>query len=767
MNKMNCHKNVQNFRDGVLDAIILMLDDAADMQGNILSTRPDLPNKLVSGTKEFKPRPVKATGADPTPEDLVETPEIQITPRIQELADNLNNDPVEIFTWVRNNIDYEPYYGSLKGSNETLIDMAGNDCDQSSLLITLLRASNIPARYVRGDVELKIEDLMNWTGGKTPEAAVKIIQSNYIPTQVIYKQEAIEGVIFDHIWVEIFDGHNWRLADPSYKEYVYTEGTEITSEQKDAITNLMEGATSVSDDGKRFSTNQEILNYAIEEASRILEWNVISKREILVNEKNNLPPYLARGIIGDRKPAEEFREMPDDMRHKVRVTFPDCEEQIFLMVDIATQMLSVNYKMVENGCFIADIDTIFDVLPMFTNMKPQLKINNTVVAEGNNVRLGSYHNLNLALFRPGMTEWESYDKPLIAGCSADIRTTTQKTSVKYIQELIEALDAVRENSGLAPDEQMTQEMVNETLRINGLMYFALMNNTTDVVSAQMGIVNVNHTSIAFTVDEIIPIGFFGLVFQITKGGAHIDVVRAANNPVSCINNADDVISWMQFVGGIGTNMEHTMFEVMYGIEAVSTAKIFVEANKAGIPIHAIKPETLETDLAQISASNAVKDHIRMYLTDETREFEAVIPQRGVTIENWSGQGWIILEPSTGCTGHMICGNLHNDTILNGGVLPTMLLNAMMQLHNWLSTAEGIAQALVIGGSAAIAAGTHAYAAWTLVAFGGASAACAAAYFAVVAMAIAYATIMLYIYLIQFALHNARYFIPRRKLVYVV
>jgi transglutaminase-like putative cysteine protease len=168
--------------------------------------------------------------------------------------------------------------------------MAGNDCDQSSLLIALLRASDIPARYVRGDVELKIEDLMNWTGGETPEAAVKIMQSNWIPTQVLYKFDAIEGVIFDHIWVEIFDGHVWRLADPSYKEYVYTEGTEITSEQKDALANLMEGTVTISEDEKSFSANQELIEFAMEEAARILEGSVNSGREILVNEKNNLPP---------------------------------------------------------------------------------------------------------------------------------------------------------------------------------------------------------------------------------------------------------------------------------------------------------------------------------------------------------------------------------------------------------------------------------------------------------------------------------------------
>ena len=61
----------------------------------------------------------------------------------------------------------------------------------------------------------------------------------------------------------------------------------------------MEGVITVSEDNKRFSTNQSLLEYAVEEAALIFEDNEISGRAILINEKNNLPPYLARGIIGE------------------------------------------------------------------------------------------------------------------------------------------------------------------------------------------------------------------------------------------------------------------------------------------------------------------------------------------------------------------------------------------------------------------------------------------------------------------------------------
>jgi transglutaminase-like putative cysteine protease len=41
----------------------------------------------------------------------------------------------------------------------TLDQMAGNDIDQASLLISLLRYKGIPARYVRGTIEIPVEVL--------------------------------------------------------------------------------------------------------------------------------------------------------------------------------------------------------------------------------------------------------------------------------------------------------------------------------------------------------------------------------------------------------------------------------------------------------------------------------------------------------------------------------------------------------------------------------------------------------------------------------
>jgi transglutaminase-like putative cysteine protease len=88
--------------------------------------------------------PDAALPATPVAGDLAQTEDVQITPAIQALADSLGKNPVKIYNWVRNNIEFLPTYGSIQGADMTLSTRRGNAFYTASLLIGLLRASNIP-----------------------------------------------------------------------------------------------------------------------------------------------------------------------------------------------------------------------------------------------------------------------------------------------------------------------------------------------------------------------------------------------------------------------------------------------------------------------------------------------------------------------------------------------------------------------------------------------------------------------------------------------
>ncbi len=74
------------------------------------------------------------------------------TAEIIELARALQHDPKLIYEYVCNRVDYTPYFGSLKGATLTYLDGSGNDFDQASLMIALLRESGYTAEYVFGEM---------------------------------------------------------------------------------------------------------------------------------------------------------------------------------------------------------------------------------------------------------------------------------------------------------------------------------------------------------------------------------------------------------------------------------------------------------------------------------------------------------------------------------------------------------------------------------------------------------------------------------------
>lgn len=708
-----------------LAVIIQMLDESDEMMHGdvIVHTKPELSKRVVKEERVFIPRDNKPIGAPVCDADYAETSEIQFTPRITELAASLNNDPVEMFTWVRNNIVPEMYYGSSKGAEETLLDKAGSPADISSLMISMFRVSEYPARYVYGDVKLKIDDLMNWTGvpeDGDPQAAINILKTNGIPTEVLIKKgtvDTIEGAIFYHTWVAVKDGNVWRLVDPSYKHFTFIKGSTLESTQVAMLEGLGEQvATSLVDSigEKEILADLSVLEEAVESAKNVMEGYEVGSRVITVSEKNNLPPYLAQGIIGARKPAGEYAELPDDQRFKVRISFPGDGQEPYVvnMSEVASKKISLTYEMLG---YAPDV-TIFDVSPMVTYMVPNVSIDNEIVyTRSGTVRLASRFAFQTAILKAGSETWEPQNRTETAGTSTDVYICVQNTSVDYLKEKVAEFQAIVDSSELGPEADGTQEMISNQLYATNRLYFAMMDMFHGLVSQELGIVNVNHINVSFLTDDIKVIRFWFWVIGVAKGGATIDIVRSCSNPEAIYSQSNDpavmkdAVKWMLIAGSFGTNMEHAVLELVYDIPAVSTGKIFGEAMKAGVPLIRITHADLEADLARVSANSTVKNHIRSSLT--TDDYEALIPQTSVTLVNpntgssWTGAGWTVRHIPTGGCGYMICGGLHNSqlTLANGGSIAGAIDNKMSQIIHLLHTIEAAAEIGIIPAAGALIA----------------------------------------------------------------
>ena len=168
------------------------------------------------------------------PAYLAETTEVTLTQAIQEKAAELQHDPVKIYYWVRNNVEWLPTWGAQQDAEVTLGARRGNAMDIASLLIALLRASGIPARYVHGTIDVPSGKFLNWAGGFADiNAALGFAASGAIPITAITTAGKITKVRVEHFWVEAaidFEpsrGANnrqadaWVALDAASKQYQY------------------------------------------------------------------------------------------------------------------------------------------------------------------------------------------------------------------------------------------------------------------------------------------------------------------------------------------------------------------------------------------------------------------------------------------------------------------------------------------------------------------------------------------------------------------
>lgn len=148
-------------------------------------------------------------------------------------------DGGDIFRFVRDEIEYEAYRGSLRGSRGTLWSMAGNALDQASVLIAMLRSCGIPARYATGTLDVARSQELIGSMFAEPLGIVGGLDPAEVPGLDAFD---LYGVLSDavldapgadeisdpendadlletasrHAWVELWDGGGFVAADPTF-----------------------------------------------------------------------------------------------------------------------------------------------------------------------------------------------------------------------------------------------------------------------------------------------------------------------------------------------------------------------------------------------------------------------------------------------------------------------------------------------------------------------------------------------------------------------
>lgn len=614
------------------------------------------------------PSPIILAQADlPSAEDLAETPEVQFTQDIRDLAAQLGNKSTKIFEWVRNNIEFIPSYGSIQGADMCLQSRQCNDMDTASLLIALLRVSNFPARYMYGTIEIPIDKAMNWFGGFTdPSAAVTFMASGGIPGRLVYIGGKPDKIQMEHAWVETYIPYGnyrgaivddslktWIPMDGSYKQYTYTNGFDITSTVPFDYNAYMGQVQSQNAIHWYQSKIQQYLDANMPDTSII---DVKGYREITQETYHFLPsmlPYKMTAQLGT------FDVVPTGMTAKVTFTVMDnasgsATSCTAMTPELAGKRITLSYipATANDEALIAKYaGFLYDVPAYMLNLKPVLRIEGTIKLTGESTNLGTGQTLSMRFTQPNQNT-EIRDKNLLAGAYYAIGMDLQGINENVLGKRNYKLNTnvLSETAGTLGND----ELIGEHLYILATTYFLANDKVQKSGVKLFNSVMVRTISEGIASFTVSVQSIFGMPKSALPSGVNMDVAMAGVSVNAKDGDTSKEMAYMNLHGLVGSYNEHDVFEKIDGFSSVSAVKALQLAAAGGTLIVNITA----MNVAQILPALKINEQIKADIQNAVGAGKDVtVSQSNVQINDWNGVGYIIKDSISGAGAYMISGGL--------------------------------------------------------------------------------------------------------------
>ena len=598
----------------------------------------------------------------PTADDLAETIDVQLTPEIRAKALELGNNPVKIYEWVRNNIDYVPTWGSIQGAAMTMQTKQGNAFDTSSLLISLLRAAGIHARYNIGTIVLPIDKVMNWVGNFTdPVSALDFMSSGGVPTTGLTEGGVVTHARMEHVWVEAFinytpsrgakhfngKGDTWIKLDPSYKSHIL--GDNFLSDTE---------TTSTTDSIRDF--------YAL----------IVPK---VFNYLLGTQPYRT-AVKGST-----FTSIPDTYRHKLSFNVKkDASDSIPLAItkslpELAGKKITISYSpaTADDEAAInaqlpqphADGTIALNEFPSsiegyLINVVPELRIDEQIVASGTAVPLGTIESFTMQFYEPNVDN-NPIDNIITAGTYKAVGLNLGKISYAQIGNIATKLNSAKTKlnnndfTGLSNDS-----LLGELLFDTALTYHSNVTSMNKIPADTNGVKVIVLPSVTLFSTRLKINHAFGVPESVGSGGLYMDADRLLYVVKPIDGNSDKARTFMLTSSKSASMLEHLVPEQIFStpdkpVEAISTVKALQIAYNQGIPVYEINQTNINEILPSLSLSQEV-------ITDIQNAVYAgktvTAMKNNITYNDWTGCGYVITNPETGAGGYIISDGLNGAAV---------------------------------------------------------------------------------------------------------
>ncbi|TAL46033.1 MAG: hypothetical protein EPN89_11170, partial [Methylovulum sp.] len=616
-------------------------------------------------------------GATPTAADLAETEDVQLTQAIKDQAAALHNNPVEIYNWVRNSIEFLPTYGSIQGSDLTLQTQRGNAFDTASLLIALLRAANIPARYAYGTIQAPADQVMNWVGGVTnPMAALELLGQGGIPNTGITQGGVIKFLKLEHVWVEAFVdyipsrgakhkvGDTWTPLDASFKQYSDIPSLipgDITADMATVVSNYMQSATQAPDGAWSTGFDTALLTTSVEtvqaKISTLLEANpdkftleeIIGGRAISAFALPFLPGTLPYTVIAEAVKSPMLTESTRVTAQIELYTEGLYGEEGSLLLSKKISLTALRYGSVNLAHAPAtaqdaatwDSYASAQEFPAYlVNVKPQLAINGVIVAEGTGLKIGQDLLLKVSLGVTGKTKTAIFR--IVSGDAMEIGINGAGQSPLAGLTLKD-----RDDLGTAAGNMFATSKV-----------FWTQQDFQDKLFAHLqGVAAVRLPSVGIFATPISVIYNFGVPRRASYHSRQVDIKLSRTAAVALDGNRKKATTFVLNSGMMMSSTEGAVIEEVFSKplgHGSNTMRLLQLANEQQMPIYRLTA-------GNIAANRVALQHAPEVMTDIDNALnaglEVIIPQSRQTNGTWTGSGYIMLNPNTGSADYRVSGGL--------------------------------------------------------------------------------------------------------------
>lgn len=629
-------------------------------------------------------------------DDLEFTNDVIVNDKIRTEFSELSG-VLEVYQYIKNNYMPEFYYGSRKGSVGAFEEKAGNDYDLSSLLLAVLRDREIPAHYVRGEIEITAEQAVKWTAVDNINAALRMLSSLGIPVTGLTKDGDIVAVRLEHVWVEAYVPYTdyrgagnqsgeslWIPLDVSFKELNHLEGIDLTS-VNDYINNAENFfAADTEMNGVNIGEISTVVNgqdsafikYLLENGyADSTQDEVFGGQEIVYEDLGYLPLTLPYKVL---EKMDSFSDIPLELTdsllfslvgnsaYELEFSGSKSINKKLYTPDLYGKRVVLAYAPASEAdeAILEQYGGIFKTPAYLLKLKPQLLVDGEVVAEGSVCNAGyrQKYTINIHNGSPHKND-SKVENSVAAGGIYCVALDYGTISAGELESLSDNMDALKEI--VSEDNIYTDAGMGEMLNSIAKAYFAQLDMYNAIISGQYNVTSTRDLSVGIVGFNINVVYTFNRPAELNEGGVFLDIGHDAHSVVSNDNNNKNEKTYMLQSGIYASAMEYGILEQVTGVESVSTIKTFQYAVENNISFHAIAKENISTETSQLNVSEQIKQDI--YTAVNTGKI-VIIPEQEIEINQWSGIGYMVLDPDTFACGYMISGGLAGGAMTAGQML---------------------------------------------------------------------------------------------------